>query len=152
MVEAFAVNALVKQAAWLDPSLGSVGLFHYRDRNGLEADLVIELPAGRAVAVEVKASATVHPRDWANPARLRGLLGERFAQGVVFYTGSRALPAGDRIHIRPIEALWQPRPPSVPPQPRGRIRGQSPRTPCLHGMRGPPGHPGAAIPAEKMRL
>ncbi len=108
LVETFAVNEIVKQAAWLDPSLGSVGLFHYRDRNGLEADLVIELPDGRAAAVEVKASATVHPRDWANLAKLRGLLGERFAQGIVFYTGSRALPAGDRIHIRPIEALWQP--------------------------------------------
>lgn len=50
----------------------------------------------------------MHPRDWAHLAKLRGLLGEGLAQGIVFYTGSRALPAGDRIHIRPIEALWQP--------------------------------------------
>ena len=74
----------------------------------MEADLVIELPDGRAVAVEVKVSATVHHKDWAKLAKLRGLLGDGFAQGVVFYTGPRALPAGDRIHIRPIEALWQP--------------------------------------------
>ena len=108
LVETFAVNEIMKQAAWLDPSLGSVGLFHYRDRNGLEADLIIEPPSGRAVAVEVKAAATVHPKDWSNLAKLRKLLGDRFAQGIVFYTGSRALPASDRINIRPLESLWHP--------------------------------------------
>ena len=88
--------------------MGTVGLFHYRDRNGFEVDLVIELPDGRVVAVEVKAGATVHPKDWANLKRLRNLLRDRFAHGIVFYTGSHALPAGDRICIRPIETLWQP--------------------------------------------
>ena len=107
MMETFAVNEIMKQVDWLDPSLGSVGLFHYRDRNGLEVDLIIELPDGRTVAVEVKAAAAVHPRDWSNLAKLRDLLGNRFAQGIVLYTGSRALPAGDRISVRPIEALWQ---------------------------------------------
>ena len=107
LMETFAVNEIMKQADWLDPSLGSVGLFHYRDRNGLEVDLIIELPDGRAVAVEGKAAAAVHPRDWSNLAKLRDLLGNRFAQGIVLYTGSRALPAGDRISVRPIEALWQ---------------------------------------------
>ena len=107
LMETFAVNEIMKQADWLDPALGSVGLFHYRDRNGLEVDLIIELPDGRAVAVEVKAAAAVHPKDWSNLAKLRGLLGNRFAQGIVLYTGSRALPAGDRISVRPVEALWQ---------------------------------------------
>ena len=108
LVETFVVNEIMKQTTWLDPSLGTVGLFHYRDRNGLEVDLVIELPDGRVVAVEVKAAATVYPKDWANLKRLRNLLRDRFAHGIVFYTGSHALPAGDRICIRPIETLWQP--------------------------------------------
>ena len=107
MVETFVVNEIRKQASWLDWSLGPIELFHYRDRNGLEADLMMELPDGRVAAVEVKASMTVGSNDWANLKKLRDLMGDQFAQGIVFYAGSQALPVGDRLHIRPIEALWK---------------------------------------------
>ena len=108
LMETFVVNEIVKQSSWLDPSLGSAGLFHYRDRNGLEADLIINLPDDRIVAVEVKASAVAGAKDRANLEKLRDLLGDQFAQGIIFYCGSHALDAGDRICLRPIESLWQP--------------------------------------------
>lgn len=107
MVETFVVNEIRKQASWLDWSPSPIELFHYRDRNGLEADLMMELPDGRAAAVEVKASLTVGSDDLANLKKLRDLMGDQFAQGIVFYAGSRALPVGDRLHIRPIESLWR---------------------------------------------
>lgn len=107
LMETFVVNEIAKQASWLDRSLGSVDLFHYRDRNGLEADLIISLPDGRVAAVEVKSSITAAGKDWANLEKLRGLLGDQFACGVLFYSGPRALVVGDRIHLRPIESLWQ---------------------------------------------
>ena len=108
LMETFVVNELVKQSSWLDRSLGSTGLFHYRDRNGLEADLIVSLPDGRIAAVGVKASAVAGAKDRANLEKLRDLLGDQFAQGIVFYCGSHALDAGDRICLRPIESLWQP--------------------------------------------
>jgi hypothetical protein len=34
-------------------------------------------------------------------------LGERFAVGVVLYTGESALPVGDRLWAVPVSALWR---------------------------------------------
>jgi hypothetical protein len=38
---------------------------------------------------------------------LRDKLGERFAFGVVLYTGERTLPFGDRLAAVPLCGLWQ---------------------------------------------
>ena len=32
---------------------------------------------------------------------------DQFAQGIVFYAGSQALPVGDRLCVRSIELLWR---------------------------------------------
>lgn len=37
---------------------------------------------------------------------LRDKLGERFSLGVVFYTGTQALPFGERLWALPYSALW----------------------------------------------
>ena len=108
LLETFAVNEIIKQSSWLDWSLGPIEIFHYRDRDGLEVDLIIELPDGRIIAIEVKAATTVTSDDWNKLKKLRGMVGDQFAQGIVFYTGSRSRSAGDQIYIRPIESLWQP--------------------------------------------
>jgi len=34
-------------------------------------------------------------------------MGDQFAQGIVFYAGSRALPVGDPLRVRPHELLWR---------------------------------------------
>lgn len=108
LLETFAINEIIKQSSWLDWSRGPVEIFHYRDRNGLEVDLIIELSDGRIIAIEVKSATTVTSHDWNKLKRLRRMIGDQFAQGIVFYTGSRARSAGDQIYIRPIESLWQP--------------------------------------------
>ena len=68
----------------------------------------MELPDSRIIAIEVKAATTVTSNDWNNLKKLRKMIGDQFAQGIVFYTGSRSRSAGDQIYIRPIESLWQP--------------------------------------------
>ena len=108
LLETFVVNEIIKQSSWLDWSLGPIEIFHYRDRDGLEVDLIIELPDGRIIAMEVKAATTVTSDDWNKLKKLRRMIGDQFAQGIVFYTGSRSRSAGDQIYIRPIESLWQP--------------------------------------------
>ncbi len=101
-LETFAVMELVKLASW---SEAGPRLFHYRDREGREVDVVLEHPDGSIVGIEVKASATVTPGDFRSLGYLRDRLGDRFVRGVVLYLGARALPFGDRLSALPLSSL-----------------------------------------------
>jgi len=82
-------------------------LFHLRLEQGRhEVDLVAELGGGRIVGIEIKASAAPGPNDARHLAWLRDTIGDRFIAGVVFHTGSRIYPLGDRLQAIPICALW----------------------------------------------
>jgi predicted AAA+ superfamily ATPase len=82
-------------------------LYHLRSQDGRhEVDIVAELGGGRVLGFEVKASATVGPRDARHLAWMRDELGDRFVAGVVFHTGPRAFSLGDRITALPISAIW----------------------------------------------
>ncbi len=104
MFETFVVNEIHRQCGWSD--LG-INLFHYRDRNGREVDLICESPDGRVAGIEVKAAATAKPDHARHLASLRDNLGDRFTAGVVLYSGTLALPLGDRITALPLSTLWQ---------------------------------------------
>lgn len=82
-------------------------LYHLRDRNGdHEVDLVAELDARRIIAIEVKATAAPRADAARNLGWLRDRLGDRFVAGVVFHTGPRVFPLGERIIAAPVSALW----------------------------------------------
>ena len=95
---------LRKQATW---SATQPGAFHYRTQAGQEIDLLLEDPAGRVVAIEVKASSTVGERDVRPMLDLAELLGRRFLRGMVLYTGETTVPFSDRVAALPLSALWQ---------------------------------------------
>ena len=82
--------------------------FHYRTTAGIEVDLVLEAPDGRLVAVEVKASATVTANDFRGVRSFAEVTGDRFARGIVFYTGQQVIPFGERLYAIPVQALWSP--------------------------------------------
>lgn len=103
LFESFVANEI---ARLIDVHDTPHSLYHLRDRNQLEVDLVIERPDGSIAAVEVKASATASPRDFKGLRYLRDHLGERFAYGVVLYTGEQTVPVGERLAAVPISALW----------------------------------------------
>lgn len=103
LFEAFVAGELRRQSSWSD---APVQLFHFRDRNGLEVDLVLEDGDRSVAAVEVKASTTVRHEDLKGLAFLRDKLGDRFRLGVVLYAGQRALPFGDRLLALPYSAMW----------------------------------------------
>jgi predicted AAA+ superfamily ATPase len=103
IIEGLACTELLRQLGW---STRRPSLFHYRERNGAEIDLVLEDRAGRVAAVEVKSAAEVLTRDVRHLARFRDRLGDRFVGGVVLHTGPRALPLGDRLTALPLAALW----------------------------------------------
>jgi hypothetical protein len=103
-LEGFIGTELVK-AADADP--GGPRLMHYRTSKGIEIDFVLEAADGRVTAIEVKASSTLDAADFRRFERLREVLGPRFVRGVVFYTGDRVLPFGDRLQAWPVSLLWE---------------------------------------------
>lgn len=103
LLESFVVAELSKQRGW---ATERVELFHFRDRDGREVDLVAEGRDGRIVAVEVKAAIDVDERDARGLAYLRDKMGDRFVAGVVLHLGRRPQPLGDRLTALPVSALW----------------------------------------------
>ena len=92
LLETLVIMECAKHAEWTDEF--PVNLYHYRDKRQREVDLVIECSDGRIVGVEVKASASVHPRDFRGLAALADYAGDRFHRGVILYTGPNVLPFG----------------------------------------------------------
>lgn len=82
-------------------------MWHFRDRSGVEVDLLLEHPDGRMVGIEVKASSTVGTDDFRGLNFLRDRLGSRFHAGFVLYTGADSLPFGPRMRAVPVSALWR---------------------------------------------
>jgi len=104
LLETFVLNELAKQRTW---SSVTADLYHFRDRDGAEVDIVMESHDGRVVGLEVKSGQTVSKDDFHWLEMMRDKLGPDFVQGVVLYTGTRALPFGDRLSALPIAALWE---------------------------------------------
>lgn len=103
LLETFVYQELRRQASWHDVRM----TFHYfRDKDGVEVDIVIEGGASGTAGVEVKASGTVRAADFRGLRKLRGALGDRFAGGVVLYDGEATVPFGDRLHAVPLRRLF----------------------------------------------
>jgi predicted AAA+ superfamily ATPase len=103
MLEGFVYAELLRQCGW---SAARPHLYHYRDRAGVEVDLVLEDRRRRVAAIEVKAGSGVGRREVGHLALLRDRLGDRFAAGVVLHSGPDVLPLGDRLAAVPTSALW----------------------------------------------
>jgi hypothetical protein len=93
-----------KQQTWSDTSYT---LFHYRDRDNKEVDIILELDGGKVIAIEIKAASSFSQKDFTGLKTLRSLLGSRFHCGIVLYTGSEVQPFGDRLYAAPISSIWQ---------------------------------------------
>jgi predicted AAA+ superfamily ATPase len=104
MMENFVVMELARQLTWSDER---GRLYHYRTKDKLEVDAVIETPDGRVIGVEVKAGATVRTEDLGGLRNLARHLGDRFVAGYVLYTGQQTLPFDEKIRALPLDALWR---------------------------------------------
>lgn len=104
MLENLVVMELARQLTW---SEREGRLFHYRTKDKVAVDAVIETPRGDVIGVEVKAGATVRTEDLSGLRNLANLLGDRFVAGYVLSTGQQTLPFRDRIRALPTDALWQ---------------------------------------------
>ena len=102
-LESFVVAELIRQATSIDEALTFA---HFRDRSGVEVDIIIERPDGSVVAIEVKSARTVNKHDARGLTFLRDRLGERFQCGILFHTGPLTARLGDRVWAVPVASLW----------------------------------------------
>ncbi|MBS0486171.1 MAG: ATP-binding protein [Proteobacteria bacterium] len=103
LLETFVVQQLMAQAGWIAPELE---FSHYRDKDQVEVDLVIN--RGREVwGVEVKSAATVTPADGAGLRRLADRCGKHFRGGVVLHAGTSTIKlAVENCLGVPLARLW----------------------------------------------
>lgn len=103
LLETFVFQELRRQASWHDDE---IRLFHYRDKDGAEVDIVLERGAGDVAGVEVKASATVTAADFRGLRKLKAAAGKKFCGGVVLYDGETVAGFGDGLYAVPVGVLW----------------------------------------------
>ncbi len=106
-LETFVFQELRRQSVCQETPLE---FFHYRDKDQVEVDIVIERGAGEVAGVEVKASATVTQSDFRGLRKLKKATGDRFAAGVVVYDGEVGAGFGDGMFAVPVSLLLQGRP------------------------------------------
>ncbi len=81
---------IARQLTW---SRTRAELFHYRTRDQVEVDIVLENRRGEVIAIEVKSSATPSTEDFRGIRHL--------------HAGPHTLPFGDKYLAVPISALWE---------------------------------------------
>jgi predicted AAA+ superfamily ATPase len=103
LLETYVIDELFKQQTWSDENFS---LYHYRDRDRKEVDIVIELFNGRIIALEIKAARSVSRNDFSGLKVLREMVGNRFCCGIVLYTGAEVYSFGEKLFAAPISAVW----------------------------------------------
>lgn len=104
LLETFVINEIIKQRSWSEVDYS---IYHYRDFDNREIDIIIELPNGKIIAIEIKATSSFSSKSFTEMKMLRDLLGERFYCGLLLYTGTDVQPFGDRLFAAPISVVWQ---------------------------------------------
>ncbi|MFI7633387.1 ATP-binding protein [Nonomuraea sp. NPDC049400] len=104
LLENFAIGEVARQLTWANEP---VQLFHYRDRDKVEVDMVLEHASGEVVGIEIKAAETVRGDDFRGLRHLADRLEARFRAGFVLYTGDQTLPFGDKLKALPMASLWK---------------------------------------------
>ena len=104
LLEGFVAMELARQLTW---SQQRVELYHYRTKDKVEVDIVLENRQGQVVAIDVKAASSVKAEDFRGLRHLADRLGDDMLVGIVLYTGQQTLPFGPQLRAVPISALWE---------------------------------------------
>jgi predicted AAA+ superfamily ATPase len=104
LLETFVFQEVRRQATW---QTEEIRFHHYRDKDGVEVDIVLECGPGQVAGIEVKAGATVTAADFRGLRKLKEAAGKRFRAGVVLYDGETGVAFGDALYAAPMSTLWQ---------------------------------------------
>ncbi|WP_330178753.1 ATP-binding protein [Nocardia sp. NBC_01503] len=107
LLEGFVAAELARQLTWSDQE---ARMFHYRTRDNVEVDIILENNRREVIAIEVKAATTVKGEDFRGLRHLAERLGDDLLAGYLLYTGTETLPFGPKFRALPISALWNARP------------------------------------------
>lgn len=105
LLETFVVQELRKQASWHESALA---FHHYRDKDKVEVDLVLEQGLHAVAGIEVKAAASVGDQDLKGLRKLAAAAGKDFVAGVVLYDGDTTLKLDQNLFAVPLVSLWEP--------------------------------------------
>jgi predicted AAA+ superfamily ATPase len=104
LLETYVVNEIKRISTWHDEPLE---FSHYRDKDQVEVDLILETHSGKTIAIEVKASATLTNSDFNGLRRVQNLVGKEFSMGILLYDGDHSVQHGDKLFSVPIGCLWE---------------------------------------------
>jgi len=103
VLESYVFGEILKQTAWTGDD---IRIAHFRDKDGMEVDLVLENANRQCIGLEVKASATVRAEDFRGLRKLADAAGAGFAAGYVLYDGDTIVPFGETLFAVPLSILW----------------------------------------------
>ena len=89
LLETLVYMECCKQASWAQED---INLYHFRSNRKHEVDLILERNNEKIIGIEIKATASVKSQDFKSLAMLAKFAGNRFEQGILFYTGQEILP------------------------------------------------------------
>ena len=105
LLETFVYQELRRQADW---DAIPTRFYHFRDKEGIEVDLIADRGAAGLAGIEIKAAATVTLKDFRGLRKLKEDAGQRFRAGVVLYDGETCAGFGEGMFAVPVSFLWKP--------------------------------------------
>lgn len=104
LVEGFVAMEIARQLTWADDV---IDMSHYRTKDNVEVDIVLENSIGQVIGIEVKAGATPRSEDFNGLRHLQQRVGDDFVAGFVLDMGKDTMPFGPKLRAMPIAALWE---------------------------------------------
>ncbi|MEM1243974.1 MAG: ATP-binding protein [Pseudomonadota bacterium] len=104
LLEAYTLCELHRLASWYDEP---IYFYHYRDKDQVEVDIVLETMSGDVIGIEVKSSATLKKQDFQGLQRLKKIAGKKFLLGILLYDGDYTNRIEENIFSAPIGILWE---------------------------------------------
>ena len=104
LLEGFVAMEIARQLTW---SRQRAEIYHYRTKDKVEVDIVLENRRGQVVAIDIKAGSTVRAEDFRGLRHLADRVGDDLLVGAILYTGQETLPFGPHLRAIPISALWE---------------------------------------------
>ena len=104
LLESFAAMEISRQLSWSD---AGADIYHYRTKDKVEVDIVLETRDFKVVGIEVKATSTPRAEDFAGLRHLHNRTGDDFLGGYLLHTGPRTTSFGTKLRAVPLSALWE---------------------------------------------
>lgn len=102
LLETFVFSEVLKHVSWAG---NRHTLYHYRDKDQDEVDIIVQDETGALVGIEIKASASVGDGDFKGLRKLAKACGKDFRLGLVLFDGDKSVPFGDCLFAAPLSCL-----------------------------------------------